>query len=1255
MNVIRIHQKGRNDEAFEVEVLFDEEQVGDTVLVRNPFADAEEQELEWYFERHLEHPYMDTVRARKAGESIKQYGESLFSQVFADAEALGLWIQLRGTLAETRIEVVGSPEFHSLHWEAIRDPKLPNPIADQAVIVRRDTTRPVVSATAASSPTVNILVVTARPMGRKDVSYRTISRPLVDALGNAKVRARIDIVRPGTYEAFLKHLDAKREEPEAERYHVVHFDLHGGLMTYAEVQKGLEEGGVFFQSSYAHPDITSYNDEKAFLFFAGSEPGKSDPVEAVQLASQLTKHQIPIVILNACQSGKQVGAQETSLGSHLMSAGAQLVVAMGYSVTVTAATIAMKELYEKLLSGTTLSSAIRSARRELIRVKNRKAYFSMTVELEDWILPVVYERQEACLRPREFTREEEEAFWQADANRYSVAAPTYGFFGRDLDILQIENRLLKSADSNLILIRGMGGAGKTTLLKHLGEWWQRTGFVREVFYFGYDEKAHNRQQIMRTIAQRLFDKYKFVTFESASPGAQQRMIADQLRSTRHLLILDNLESITGERLAIQNTLPPEEQKHFHSFLAVLRGGKSVVLLGSRSDEAWLKAGTFAENIYDLSGLDPEAASMLAEKILKTRNATEFRDDKDFQRLLKLLAGFPLALEVVLANLPSKTPTEILEALQAGGLDLDNGDAKDKTKSILACIDYSHSNLSKDAQDLLLCLAPFTGVFNTMFIDEYTEALQAQSSLVNLPFDKWENILSETENMGLISRHNDYPDMFQLQPTLSYFLLLRLNNDANAEYKKAIELAFHDHYVKIAPDINFLINSNNPTEVEDGSVLIESEFENLTKALHQSVTLLTNILSIYALFSSYFRITKNSTQSIKYAKRLQSELEKHSQIETKEWPYLLIVAFDDEANYFLQLNQFDRANSIYLEALDLLKFRSGLDETTIRNFSALILHNLGIISEAKRHWTEANDYYQQALQINIEFNNSNEQGNNLLQLGSVARKQQDWMQAKAYYQKALQIKIASNDRRSIASVLHNIGGMALEQRYWSEAKDYFQQSLQIRQEFNDRYNQGDTLHDLGVIAREEQNWEEAKDYYQKALQIKIEFNDRHNQAKTLHELGRMSRMLQQWEESKAYSNQALQIEIEFNDRHTQAATYHELGTVARQQQKWIEADEYYQQALRIFLEFDDKHSYACTQGQLGVMYLESQYYSKSLSYLLQALTVQQEFEDHYRTELLLRNLAQLWRKSGNETVISETANILKQDVDKIHFCLLLYAQ
>ncbi len=73
-----------------------------------------------------------------------------------------------------------------------------------------------------------------------------------------------------------------------------------------------------------------------------------------------------------------------------MTAGMQMVVAMGYSVTVSAARLMMEQVYKNLFGGKEITEAIRLGRRELFNNKTRKAYSNTDIDLEDWLLPVVY-------------------------------------------------------------------------------------------------------------------------------------------------------------------------------------------------------------------------------------------------------------------------------------------------------------------------------------------------------------------------------------------------------------------------------------------------------------------------------------------------------------------------------------------------------------------------------------------------------------------------------------------------------------------------------------------------------------------------------------------------------------------------------------------------------------------------------------------------------------------------------------------------
>jgi tetratricopeptide (TPR) repeat protein len=1078
MTVIRIQEQSTQDDHFQATVSID---YGPqySIVVRNPFDEKQEAELEWYFEEHLRFPFTQKVRARDAANSIPTYGEKLFKQVFQDNPEVYPEYKalLKVGLEQVQIEIAGSPKFHALHWEALKDSNLSRPLSLQATMMRRNMQSPPFEAKAQSSPIINLLVVTSRPYGVRDVSYRTISRPLFEALRQANLRVDIDILRPGTYKTLENHLREITGKHGAGYYHVIHFDLHGSLLTYQRWQTLLEEKpeeparhSLTYQKYYALKDIESYEGEKAFLFFEGEADETVAPVEATALADMLREHHIPIAILNACQSGKQVGDSETSLDSSLMQAGVQLVLAMGYSITVSAAELLMKTLYQRLFAGDSLSLAIRQGHNELYNDKRRRAYYSQQIDLEDWLLPVVYQNRPVQLSLRDLTPEENKAYFerQAELEASAPPEPTYGFVGRDLDILRIERRLLLKR--NILLVRGMGGAGKTTLLRHLGAWWRTTGLVERVFYFGYDDRAWTRQQIMAEIAQQLLDPVAYLRdFQPLSLDAQQVMLTKGLRAEQHLLILDNLESITGANLAILHTLDKKEQESLRRFVASLAGGKTLVLLGSRGGESWLAKGSFEDNIYDLPGLDPEAASTLADRILVKHGATKYRQDEDLRRLIKLLDGFPLALEVVLPNLATQTPQEVLAALQAGDVDLDTGDPEDKTRSILRCIDYSHSNLSSEAQQLLLCLAPFTSVFDTGTLDNYTNHLKQQPALSTLPFERWPEVLQEAANWGLLSPDPDNPRFLRLQPILPYFLHTRMQAPEQAGARLAIEAAFREHYRQVAESFYDLLTSKNPQDRQIGQFVTSLEYENLATALNLALAAQVSIADFHNVLIEYVKQMQIQSRGLELYQNIREQFA-HYPPDKLTGPlgpeYVRVLG--TIANWQLDLKQYEQAEALYQEILELLNHLDQLDEKIKGSMKATAYHQLGMVAQEQRKWQQAEQYYQQALQINVEYNARYEQAGTYHNLGTVAQEQRQWQQAEQYYQQALQIKREYNDRYEQASTYHQLGRVAQQQGQWEQARDYLLQALEIFVSYEDNYSSDIALRNLALL------WQESGD-------------------------------------------------------------------------------------------------------------------------------------------------------------------------------------
>jgi tetratricopeptide (TPR) repeat protein len=662
-----------------------------------------------------------------------------------------------------------------------------------------------------------------------------------------------------------------------------------------------------------------------------------------------------------------------------------------------------------------------------------------------------------------------------------------------------------------------GGAAKTTLVHHLGWWWQTTGLVDAVFYFGDDEQAHTRDQIVDHIGRRLYNQVvppgmavspAFAQFQALLPAVRQTMLATRLHAERHLLILDNLESVTGESSAIPHTLSAEERGLVRSLLADLLDGQTLVLLGSRGREAWLTEGANVPlrvtDVYELPGLDDEAASTLAERILARHGATQHRTDEAFLELLKLLDGFPLALEVALANLARQTPAEVLAALRAGDVELDRGTGQSRTESLLRCIDYSHRQLAPEAQGLLACLAPFTGVLNTQLLPQYTEHLRQQPALAQLPWERLPAVVQEATDWGLLSPHPDAPEAFlRLQPVLPYFLRSRGQTAEHAEVTRAVAVAFRTYYVVMSGTLNAWLSSKDAPERQLGQVLVRLEYENLMTALRLALEDQGSILIPYKVLSDYLDTVKDERRGLALGEMVVHRLQACPE-EARSGPLgaELLGVLDNIARRQLGLRQYPAAEASYQEALRLLNAQTALSRDTQAIGRAGMLHQLGIVAQEQRQWAAAEQYLQQALALKIEFNARYEQASTYHNLGIVAQAQQQWATAEQHYRQALAIRIEFNARYEQGRTYYQLGRVAEEQQQWATAEQHYRQALAIYGELNARYEQARPYHNLGLVARAQRQWAQAREFWLKALAITVEFDDAPGLAITMNSLARL---------------------------------------------------------------------------------------------------------------------------------------------------------
>jgi tetratricopeptide (TPR) repeat protein len=417
--------------------------------------------------------------------------------------------------------------------------------------------------------------------------------------------------------------------------------------------------------------------------------------------------------------------------------------------------------------------------------------------------------------------------------------------------------------------------------------------------------------------------------------------------------------------------------------------------------------------------------------------------------MKLLAGYPLAMEVVLANLKRQLPEEIWQGLQLAEL-VNVGD-ENKTNNIIKCVEYSHSNLSEEAQKLLLCLAPFSGFIYLDIIPYYAKELQKFNSFSHYPFEQFGQAIQEAISWGLLAPIDARnPHLLNTQPVLSFFLKTKLKEESNSLYED-LQGGFKQLYLGLSRHYKQQLESRNPEEQAQGKFFCQKDYENLYNALEMCLDKQEDI-GIFFCLEEYFKSTNQPQDRLKLAKYVCERLENYpANFLEGELGYQMAMAFDRLAWSYLVLKQYELAKTNYqkfLQSLDQLRF---INEREKQLAISSTYHQLGFLAEELRKWEQARSYYQQSLEIKIEYGDRFYQAMTLHQLGNLAQELREWEQARSYYRQALEIYIEYGTRYEQASTLHNLGRVAEGVGELSQAKSYYLQALQILAEFNDNYS------------------------------------------------------------------------------------------------------------------------------------------------------------------------------------------------------------
>ena len=731
-----------------------------------PLSKDEQEELRWYLEDYLEDQAIYGDRGDHVRSKISSWGEKLFSDLIFHGNRADAFTRLINSRLPYEVIIQSSDtRFFNVPWEMIK-PKHAKPLVFESEAFIRFVPDDAPSREFESSEEIRALLIIARPAGLEDVGYRTMGRPLLEEIELAESSLVIDVLRPPTLERLKERLreGARGKTP----YQIVHFDGHAELF----MGEASASPGSVGKSTASCSDVR--------FLFEESVTGGKDLVAAGTLAGILREAKVPLVILNACRSGTP------AIAAALSNAGVTAVVAMQYSIYVSAAASFMREFYKSLLRGDAVPKAVNAGRAHL-RDRDKRPSLKGPQSLEDWIVPVCYVRRIFKIVERTGLIESMDIIF----NKYAIVPgfnsperqlpipSTTRFVGRDGDFFKLE---LALPNRRVIVITGPGGMGKTELVKAFARWWQVTGALEKsnyVFFQSFEigSAPASLDQIVDEIGQAMLGQ----KFEKIRTDKRVDLVLEILRQHRALLIWDNFETAkTMPDPAIERPLYSQEQLgRFRDFVQEFRRrGQSCLLITTRHEEKWL--GDLMH--HKLSGLRRGEVIELADHILSAYPCGRAqRLDPAFADLLYFLDGHPRSLQNVLPLLERFTPGKLLAGLR-GEEKLPGSmvSEQDRDQSLMASVHYSMVHLGTDARRLLLALPLCGRTIELKVLVKFSASTIAPNRFANASEEIWRDVLEEAAAFGLLSPRDH--DSYRLPPDVDAYLRWQWREQAAQGYE-----------------------------------------------------------------------------------------------------------------------------------------------------------------------------------------------------------------------------------------------------------------------------------------------------------------------------------------------------------------------------------------------------------------------------------------------------------------------------------------
>ncbi|HEY2559263.1 MAG TPA: tetratricopeptide repeat protein [Caldimonas sp.] len=690
--------------------------------------------------------------------------------------------------------------------------------------------------------------------------------------------------------------------------------------------------------------------------------------------------------------------------------------------------------------------------------------------------------------------------------RHNLVRERDEFVGRQVELRSLAERLESGA--RLVTVLGPGGIGKTRLvLRYAAAWlgdWPGGVYICDL------SEARSLEGIHFAVAYSLG-----VPLGKDDAGVQlQHVIAARGRC---LVVLDNFEQV---------------QAHAEVTVARWLDGAPEAMFVVTSRAVLHVAGetVFALEPLELGG-DAVALFEARAKALEPSFAITDANRAQIARIVQLLDGLPLAVELAAARIRVLSPTQIIERIKDRfSLLSGTGRPAARQATLQAAIDWSWSLLSPSERAALAQCSVFDGGFTLRAAEAVLDLMEHEGA--SPVVDVVHSLLDKSLLHAWTPRTSGRLDI--AEPFFGMYLSIH-------EYAKQKLAAYGDLAKQSADARHGEYFAKFGSDEAQASLLgqegvryrraLALELDNLVTASERAIArhdpqiAAKAFLGAWAVFETQGPF--NAAAALGGSVMSLEDLTPHHRA-------LVGLA---TSSALRTLGRIEEAQALLADALKVARQSVNLlDEP-------LALHQLAVVIQRYGDPAQAYSRFEAALALYEQLDDRAHQGVLLADLANLQMEQGQTAEARVSYERALSLHREVGNPAAGAVALGNLGTLLHELGHHQEARLAYEQALAIHREAGNRLQEAITLCNMGILSSQRGDADLAASHYRDSLAIHREIGNRRGEGVVLGTMGKLYHELAQHEQAREHYQRALLIHREIGNQRFEAGVEANLAMLS----------------------------------------------------------------------------------------------------------------